>query len=656
MSDSQSPETPATKPDHGTPENVHTSKGRPPQAPLAFRVGVVGHRPNRLADANLEQLASVLKSILSTVREQVLAFHEEQPELFGAKEPTCRALSPLAEGTDRMFAEQALTLGFELCCVMPFPQAEFEEDFAPGRALEPDSLTRFQRLISQAHTRFELDGTREDEGAAYGAGGHTILNQSDVLVVVWDGERLGKRGGTEETFDEARRRGVPVVWVDAHAQHHWQVLEANTPLPAGTGRLSPSQEQATSQLAELVRESLRLPDPPSPSKHEAKVSDLDVPEIGLNAFYAERKPSWTTAVVWKAFRDLIGDGRCPRVRFAIPPFEEAVQDEWPANPSSAVGGLIDRMRPFYAWPDKLAVIYADRYRSAFILAFALAAFAVGMALLPFGLQLPAHHLPETLCIVAELVAIIVILAVVLVGRRRGWHERWINYRLAAELVRHLRFVAPLGGARPFPQVPAHLAAYGQPASTWMAWYIRAVERSLGLPNAVVDKDYVATFLAELEDLVDGQIRFHRLTVERSHRIEKRLHRSGIVLLALTLIACGVHLAPNLSENVHLHQSAPPLLTFCCGFFPALGASIAGILNQGEFRRVEKRSESMFKQLNRRKEAIGSLRDQLEKGLGSGTPTPSTRASALAGDVTRLLLQEVLDWRVVFLDRPPELPA
>ena len=44
-----------------------------------------------------------------------------------------RVVSPLAEGTDRIFAEQALGLGFELCAVLPFPQAEFEKDFAPVR-------------------------------------------------------------------------------------------------------------------------------------------------------------------------------------------------------------------------------------------------------------------------------------------------------------------------------------------------------------------------------------------------------------------------------------------------------------------------------------------------------------------------------------------
>src|SRR5262249_28349517 len=137
--------------------------------------------------------------------------------------------------SDRLFAEQAINLGYELFCVMPFPQAEYEKDFAEGQSLERDSLTRFRKLLTRAEhetrlTRLELDGDRSDEGGAYGVGGRVVLNQPAVLVVGGDGDRQGKRGGTEEIFDAARRRGTPVVWIDAHAPHHWQIVDADRPL------------------------------------------------------------------------------------------------------------------------------------------------------------------------------------------------------------------------------------------------------------------------------------------------------------------------------------------------------------------------------------------------------------------------------------------
>ncbi len=49
-----------------------------------------------------------------------------------------RAISPLAEGTDRVFASCALDLGYQLCCVTPFFKKEFENDFK-----EPASKSEF---------------------------------------------------------------------------------------------------------------------------------------------------------------------------------------------------------------------------------------------------------------------------------------------------------------------------------------------------------------------------------------------------------------------------------------------------------------------------------------------------------------------------------
>jgi hypothetical protein len=337
----------------------------------------------------------------------------------------------------------------------------------------------------------------------------------------------------------------------------------------------------------------------------------------------------------------------------VTPFEEADED-FGDQSTSAVARIVAQTHRCNAWLDGLAVIYADRYRSAFVLAFLLAAFAVGMALLPVGLRMYPHQFPETLCILLELLAIIFILILVIMTRSWRWHERWINYRFAAEMVRHLRLVAPLGGGRPFPQIPAHWAVYGQPGSTWMAWYVRAVERALGLPSVVVNKDYLENCLAYLQGCVKEQVDFHNAAAKRCQRIERRLHLFEIVLLVLTLASCGLHLLPGVF-HVELPKWLPPLLTFFCGFFPALSAAFAGILNQGEFRRIEMRSQSMKEQLELVGREIVDLRGEIKEAPDPTAQQFSGHAVTLASEAARLLLNEVLDWRVVFLDRPFEQP-
>jgi len=406
-----------------------------------------------------------------------------------------------------------------------------------------------------------------------------------------------------------------------------------------------------------VRELLALPKPPEHGAHDAASHarrKADDAEQNLRRFYAERQPPLRQASLWNIFRVLVGGSEAPRLTDASTSVHHDPEGKPQRNPSAASAIFAERLEPFFAWPDGLAVLYADRYRSAFILAFLLSALAVGMALLPVAWQLEHHHAAETTCMVLELGAILLILAVVFAGRRERWHERWIDYRLAAELVRQLRLVAPLGGGYSLPQIPAQWATYGQPAATWMAWYVRAVERAIGLPTVVVDNAYILRCLSAASHVVTGQIDYHQATARQCHRIEHRLHGAGIVLLTLTLVACALHLLPAFEVALPAWLP-PPMLTFLCGFFPAMGAALAGIINQGEFLRIAKRSHSMSEQLQRLHGEVESLREEISQGLIPARQY-SQVAVLLAGDAARLLVNEVLDWRIVFLDRPLHPPA
>jgi len=101
---------------------------------------------------------------------------------------------------------------------------------------------------------------------------------------------------------------------------------------------------------------------------------------------------------------------------------------------------------------------------------------------------------------------------------------------------------------------------------------------------------------------------------------------------------------------------PGALTFACGFFPALGAALAGIINQGEFRRLTHRSEAMWKQLKRLREDTEELRTQIAATPAAAARQFSTQAVALAGAAAGLLVHEILDWRVVLLDQPLRPPS
>ena len=219
----------------------------------AFRVGLAGHRPNRLPrDApRLDQLRQTIRAVLQQVRREVTD--------ISAKPALLSATSSLAEGSDRIFAEEALALGYALCCPMPFRQKEFEKDFLPPAALEQESLIHFRALLERARsgpgiTLLELDGVRAQAEDAYAAANHVLLDQSDLLIGVWDGGYAAGRGGTVDAIRDAITRRLPVIWIDARAPEHWQLLRE---MPGGAGTSETAKPGAPAEiLGGIVRAAL----------------------------------------------------------------------------------------------------------------------------------------------------------------------------------------------------------------------------------------------------------------------------------------------------------------------------------------------------------------------------------------------------------------
>src|SRR5262249_16387618 len=72
-------------------------------------------------------------------------------------------------------------------------------------------LERFRALLAKAALVSELDGSRKRGGEPYAHVGEQIVEQSDFLLVVWDGLPPRGPGGTGDTVQRALDHGVPVA-------------------------------------------------------------------------------------------------------------------------------------------------------------------------------------------------------------------------------------------------------------------------------------------------------------------------------------------------------------------------------------------------------------------------------------------------------------
>jgi hypothetical protein len=280
-----------------------------------------------------------------------------------------------------------------------------------------------------------------------------------------------------------------------------------------------------------------------------------------------------------------------------------------------------------------------------LLSYLLSAAAVLMALLPLAMN---HPNLNTHCALLELTILAGILLLLHGARRLRWHERWMEYRLLAELIRQLRVLIPLGGARPLPRMPLHLAVYGDPNQTWMYWHMGAITRACGIADAQITPDYVRdclTFLAKIVgETQSGQWGFHVQSAQRAQHISSRLRAMTVWLVSLTVLAVGLRLllpvVPDGAASISGREDR--WLLMASAGLPALGAALERINNQGEFTRTARRSATMAGAFEAYAKEIGKMREVSAPRLAQATTLSST--------ITQIMVDEVTDWRGVFSDR------
>jgi hypothetical protein len=256
------------------------------------------------------------------------------------------------------------------------------------------------------------------------------------------------------------------------------------------------------------------------------------------------------------------------------------------------------------------------------------------------------QLNDTYFIAAELGILVLILVLFVMDRRiYRWHDRWMEYRLLAELIRQLRLLVPLGGGRPFPNVPVVSTAWASPTQSWMYWQMRAAGRAVGLPQARVTPEYLAECLEVMAAANSSQIEFHATAALRSRRSAHLLHAGAAVLFLLTLAGIVAHAM--IAGFVGSGSVWTRALALCSAVLPAFASALVAISNQGEFVRLAKRSAAMADLFQKHATEIALLK--------RGPARPDLpEVAGLASRIAGAMVDEVADWRVVFADRPVTL--
>ena len=172
------------------------------EAPVTVRVGVTGQRS--LQDEY--RVRASIRKVLSRI-DQILS---HTPHSYVA-------LTSLSEGSDRILASEVLAWetsgmvqGTGLEILLPVPRDEYLEECATHESREAcvsflESASRVE-VVSSAGERRDL--VCEEIG-------QTIVQNSDVLIAIWNGLPSSRLGGTAEMVRYARRFGRTLFWIHA---------------------------------------------------------------------------------------------------------------------------------------------------------------------------------------------------------------------------------------------------------------------------------------------------------------------------------------------------------------------------------------------------------------------------------------------------------
>jgi hypothetical protein len=157
-----------------------------------MRIGVTGHR----------FLAEIPK-LRAGIDLALMRIAEAYPE------KAWWVVSSLAEGADRLVVQQVLIArpDARLIVPLPLPVSDYLQDFAGEQ-----SRMEFERLMSQAVEVIPPPQvSQRSEG--YWRAGITMLERSDVLIALWDGQKAQGQGGAGDVVSVARQKGLPMAWV-----------------------------------------------------------------------------------------------------------------------------------------------------------------------------------------------------------------------------------------------------------------------------------------------------------------------------------------------------------------------------------------------------------------------------------------------------------
>jgi hypothetical protein len=646
--------------------------------PARLQIAITGHRENNAAFArNRDAIASTLAALFDAA-DRVTARQIDDVA-------STRLICLLAHGADLMGVEAAVSRGWPIVAPLPFglelntainadpEDADQARAILEGRATgDPalDSRASHIRAIAAQSTLFAL--AEEDIAVAalflemlqypsnasvaqaydvitsqrVATAGRIMIEQSDILLAIWDGETPGAVGGTRHSIAAAIKLGTPVLWIDARQPTQMRLLRTPEDIfvldlcpivKHGAGIEALFEGILNPACSDLFESAIRFH---TEQWHPASQRRFHAYRR-IEALFGGQGVKERLGSIWQSYEvpDKIAEGTGARL-LAL------ARGLSPTN-GAFVDGIAREVLQRFAWADGLSTYLSDAYRGGMVTNFILSALAVicGIAYLPF-VSVDAKW-PFAL---AEFALLALIVIITFVGRKCSWHSRWFQTRRVAEYLRHAPIMLLLGVARATGRWP-------KGADTeWPEYYAREVLREIGLPPVVINQAYLrGVLMTLLLPHVESQRAYHEEKARRLTRVHHRLDRLSELLFTTAFLSVASFLLLVLLGDINayiatLAHNMSKTFTFLGVILPTLGGAFAGIRYFGDFERFAAISEVTAEKLSETRRRIEVLNAAPQGALRYA------QVADLAHAVDDIVVTEIENWQSVFGSKQIAVPV
>lgn len=560
---------------------------------LVYGIGITGH-----VHIESESISQAIRNVLSSIKKQYLKICEEYSDCFvgdGLYINSC-----LAFGADQLVASEALTLGYRLNAFLPFDLKDSRTKLVYSSGDRDAFYYSLKCLLSKADSILELSSLCNSypenkeklfRHRAFRSSSNTMLNNSDILIAVWNGQESEAIGGTYQTIQNAIKSNKALITISP---------DGSSIICRYDYESKSFKELNVDELSLFVYDSLIKITPP----HEKCLSV----QKSLNTQLKE-PPFWAK---WNRVYNWIS----PKIKSP----NKDISPSQTEPPQNALTEILDKI-------DGLSGYYAELFRTFFILAPVIGLFTVTLS----ALSLVVTNV--SFVFLLSLLALILLFTywgIYLFKVHYAWHKKLTEYRTLAETLRTQIYLIQTGVS----SIDTNdYGIYDLSEFKWQQDLIRIFVRSQGFPYTINWNNDKSRIKALMCSWIEDQIKYHENNYKRSKYANTRLTKWSAILFVFTVLLVILNVVISLPFELSLTLKNLPIFLGLLGILaPLYATGIDAISKYAEFSLLAERSYGLSKSLR------GFLKEIKQEDLYENL-------SLISLECGRLMLNETLEWNI-----------